>query len=250
MLEESKIRVDDRSLFDDIAVMPIPLQIANTIREAILSGKIQAGEVIPSQKVLAEKIGVSRPTISKAMQYLVEMHLVEPRKGRHGGYQVVEMDTGRVAKTLYDNLAILMAYQSISYGHLLEVRRIIELQGVALAAERRTDADVAALEDCLRQLDLTNQSVPDIIRADMRFHLLLSKCTYNPLIQIFMQATITVFERNPPKFSADFHPDQKHRIVKGLPEILDAVRHQHVGEAVRAMKHHLDYTTRIYALQG
>lgn len=228
----------------DIEVLSIPEQIANSIKEAILKGKLKPGEMIPSQQELAKRLGVSRPTVRKALQHLVEAQLVVAVKGRYGGYKVADFDPDKVVKNLYEKINLFLAFQSISPWDLFEVRKMIEIPSVALAAERRTEEDLAQLESCLSRIDLENQEIQDIIDADLKFHFLLSKCTHNPLAQTFMQAIIMTFQKNPLKFSIE----HKHHIVKGLPEVLEAIRLKNPRESVQAMETHLNYSKNIYQL--
>src|SRR6266568_1392126 len=91
---------------------PIPLyfQIAESLTEAIKSGAIAPGERLDNELELAERLGVSRPTVRQAVQRLVQQGLVIRRRGL-GTVVVGPRILRPVALTsLYDDLATAKRY--------------------------------------------------------------------------------------------------------------------------------------------
>jgi len=62
---------------------PVPLyfQVAQRLQELIEAGKIPSGTRLDNEIVLAEQLGISRPTVRQAMQYLVEKGLLSRKRG-------------------------------------------------------------------------------------------------------------------------------------------------------------------------
>ena len=60
-------------------------QVAESIREAILSGQLRADERLPTEEELASRFGVSRPTIREGLKRLAAMNLIHSRRGPMGG---------------------------------------------------------------------------------------------------------------------------------------------------------------------
>lgn len=85
---------------------PVPLyfQLASAITEAITTGRLPAGTRLDGEVQLAERIGVSRPTMRKAMERLVSQGLLVRRRGI--GTQVVEPKVRRSLElsSLFDDL--------------------------------------------------------------------------------------------------------------------------------------------------
>lgn len=86
---------------------PVPLyyQVAQVLERAIESGELAAGERLDNEIALAESLGLSRPTMRRAIQYLVERGLLVRKRGV--GTQVVHRAVRRPIEltSLYDDLA-------------------------------------------------------------------------------------------------------------------------------------------------
>jgi len=101
---------DELSAFVDAVVLdrssPVPLyfQAAQALEEAITSGKVPPGTRLDNELLLAEQLGLSRPTMRRAMQYLVDKGLIVRRRGV--GTRVVQPKVRRSLElsSLYDDL--------------------------------------------------------------------------------------------------------------------------------------------------
>lgn len=59
----------------------VPDEVADQLTDVIVSGEVEAGEQLPSERDLAERLGVSRPTVRAALSRLASIGLVETRQG-------------------------------------------------------------------------------------------------------------------------------------------------------------------------
>jgi len=80
--------------------LPKFVQMANRVRDRILSGDLGAGDEVPSERVLAIEWGVARPTAARALQELRRLGLVESRQGS-GTYVRGQIDIHRRARDRY-----------------------------------------------------------------------------------------------------------------------------------------------------
>src|ERR1700737_532667 len=99
-IAELRVTLDDRS-----SPMPLHAQVAARLQELIETGGLPVGARIQSEVTLAERLGISRPTMRRAMQHLVDKGLVVRKPG--AGTEVV-MPSGRrpvELTTLYDDRA-------------------------------------------------------------------------------------------------------------------------------------------------
>src|SRR3954466_11147200 len=76
----------DRYPFDPTAVssdrpLPLYLQLADHLRQLIIQGALTDGDVLPGEREIAERLGVSRVTVRKALQIVAEEGLLEQRQG-------------------------------------------------------------------------------------------------------------------------------------------------------------------------
>jgi DNA-binding GntR family transcriptional regulator len=91
---------------DRTSPVPLYFQVAQELQRLIESGEIEAGTRLDNEIVLADQLGVSRPTMRRAIQYLVERGLLVRKRGV--GTQVVRSSVQRPLElsSLYDDLAL------------------------------------------------------------------------------------------------------------------------------------------------
>ena len=116
-----------------------------------LEAEVQAlgstpGAKLPSERDLAQHLGVSRPLIREAMRSLVERGLVEVSPGR--GAFIRAASTTEAARPLGSHYR----RQNITLRNLIEVRTMIEPPAARLAATRATEPEIEALADDLADL--------------------------------------------------------------------------------------------------
>jgi DNA-binding GntR family transcriptional regulator len=91
---------------DRTSPVPLYFQLAQELQRLIASGEIEAGTRLDNEIVLADQLGVSRPTMRRAIQYLVERGLLVRKRGV--GTQVVRTSVQRPLElsSLYDDLVL------------------------------------------------------------------------------------------------------------------------------------------------
>jgi GntR family transcriptional regulator len=111
---------------------PIPLyfQIAESLRESIVSGAIAPGERLENELELAERLGVSRPTVRQAIQRLVQQGMVVRRRG---------LGTVVVAPRIMRPLALSSLYDD------LEAAQRAPTTAVLATRQIEADEDIAAM---------------------------------------------------------------------------------------------------------
>jgi len=141
------------------------------IRELIVSLALRPGSVI-SERELMERLGVGRTPTREALQRLAQERLVEvyPRRGMF------------VTSVEIRDLALLS-----------EVRTVLESQAAAMAAERATDIDRAALDALIEELD-RGDAVDDraLIDLDRRIHERIYRCTHNRFLEATLEEYYTL----------------------------------------------------------
>jgi DNA-binding FadR family transcriptional regulator len=136
----------------------------------ILSGALEAGERLPSERDLATQLGVSRPVLHQAIVALDAKGLVqiEPRRG------VFICDYRREGSIpLYTTL---MAHSDGSYmpellSSMMAARILIETETAKLAAQHRSQTALSELRTLLEQgVQINNWEVSEMVAYDFRFH--------------------------------------------------------------------------------
>jgi DNA-binding FadR family transcriptional regulator len=155
----------------------------------LLSGNIEPNSYLPSEAELCGKLGVGRTTLREAVKALESGGFVTHRHGK--GRQVVD-ESHRATS---DILQLLLKRKNASLRELLEARRIVETQAVALAADRATPRQLEALKSSLTALQSHGTSTKKDIKADLHFHLAIASATGNVLISLIFETIRPFLER-------------------------------------------------------
>ena len=157
---------------------PVYSEITRRVLDYVSSGSIAPGSKLPSERVLAQELGVGRSHVRQAIRSLVVLGLLDVRQG--DGTYLKRMDS--------PVLTLVIEWQLLLGGKdttdLVEARHHLEIIVAGLAAQRRDPSDVVELS---RLLDIMKRSTSDdeFIEADLAFHMQLAKAAGNaPLAQI------------------------------------------------------------------
>ncbi|MEV4351104.1 FadR/GntR family transcriptional regulator [Actinoplanes sp. NPDC049596] len=156
-------------------VSPSPLvsQVAERVRDRITSGEWGVGTKLPGEHKLALLLGVSRPTLREAMRILAGAGLVESRQG--AGVFVVAAEP-RVA------WAVQLRRAKIT--DVYEARVALEVEAARLAAGRRTDDDLAALDAAMaRRVVAAGADDATFVDADIALHAAVVDAAHNPVLR-------------------------------------------------------------------
>lgn len=214
-------------------------QIATLLAEAILDGSLRPGDRLPSEEVMAENYGVSRPTIRLALRSLRATGAVRVVRGPKGGHIVEEMAPAAIADGLSGRMSLALDGGELGYEHISEVRDELEVLSAGLAAVRRGEDEARELMqlDELLHVDPDDPETPlvEALRYDMHFHRRLAGATHNPLIVAFASGTIIAFQdRDVELLGLD-----GARVLRHLDEVRAAVVAGDPESARRAMRRHL-----------
>jgi DNA-binding FadR family transcriptional regulator len=211
--------------------------VVDQIRRAIQIGRFLAGEKLPSERELADQLGVSRTTVREAMRVLQGEGLIKTRRGRAGGATVVatEVTASERRQVVRRRLAEL--------ENVFDYRLAIEPAAAALAAQRRTKRDISELEETLAALRALAMA-PDaegpsrFLAVDAEFHHRIAVAARNPhLVRAEGDARAGMFLPVGGVFTA-LHPDAN----RGHEEIFAAVQAGDAEGARRAMTEHVELT--------
>ena len=166
--------------------------IMEQLENQIIEGVLKPGARLPAERVLAEQLGVSRPSLREAIQKLVAKGRIISRQGG-GNYVSDQLETA-----FSDPWEQLIRQNTALHGDVLEFRRAIEGVVAGMAAERATDADLAHLKDLIGKLrrayegeDLAAQSA-----ADVAFHQAVAEASHNVLFAHLVSSLLHMLHKN------------------------------------------------------
>ena len=120
-------------------------QVADQLRELIVTGELAPGERLPTETVLAREFGVSRATVREALRLLAAQGLIRTAKGAAGGSYVTLPTVDHISESLSSNIGLLADARDVTLDELLEARVLLEVPAARLAARRRREGDVERL---------------------------------------------------------------------------------------------------------
>jgi GntR family transcriptional repressor for pyruvate dehydrogenase complex len=217
-------------------------QVADQLRELILSGRLPQTQRLPNEAALAAQFGVSRPTVREALRELSALSLIRTTKGATGGSFVTAPTADHISEFLSANIALLSQTETISLDDFLEARKALELPAARKAAHRRTDEDLERLRAAIpaRRLEREEQ-----FTHNKDFHYVLVAASGNPLLSICAQPVFSVLQSSL-KRSAEL-PEEFHTRCNADHSAIVASLEAHDEIAVAAqMVEHLDYLSTCY----
>jgi len=150
--------------------------IIKRIKNMILEGKLKVGDKLPSERELAEMFKVSRVPVREALKIMEFMEVLQYIPG--DGMYLKSIDLN----DLLSKIDFMIETSNDIVSDLFEARQAIELKAVELAAIKRTDADLRAMEKCLEEMEEDINNGRDGIQAATNFHTEISKASKNKVI--------------------------------------------------------------------
>jgi GntR family transcriptional repressor for pyruvate dehydrogenase complex len=154
----------------------VATQVYEQLKAQVLHRVWLPGSKLPSENVLAAKLGVSRVSVREGLQRLVSLGLLETR---HGEGTFVR---GYNAENSMNALLPMLALSTTDIFDVLEYRRFMEKGTVALVAEKATAEDLAALKRSYAVMVERQSDIAGFAHADLEFHLALARTSGNPII--------------------------------------------------------------------
>ena len=150
-------------------------QMVDRTRSALMAGEIECGDFLGTESSLAGQFGVSRTVVREALRVLSAFGIVEVRAGRNGGVWVASGNTA----LLVNALAIQLKLIGISQPEMLDMQAAIEVQSAELAAQRRSDADLASLRSIITELEGLVEQPALFTARSMDFHQAVVDASHN-----------------------------------------------------------------------
>ncbi|ANG63953.1 GntR family transcriptional regulator [Marinobacterium aestuarii] len=191
-------------------------QLVAQLSRGIVEGRFLPGELLPSQRTLAQDCGVSRATVREAITQLELGGLIQTRQGDGSRCQnLLEPHFEMPAAGAGDNLAFQL--------QVLEMRAALEGEAAYNCARRASAAELAGIEReyaCMVQRS-EGQSTLAKAKADLRFHMMIAQSSHNLLLISFSQLFYSRY------FNAIY--GVLDRTLKRYGRYPDGIRAQHAG---------------------
>ena len=148
-------------------------RLAALLAAQVEGGSLRPGDRLPSEQQLAESHGVSRTVVREAVHQLKSRGMLTSRQGSG-----VFVAAPAANQPLVFDPTVLESVDAVV--HVVEVRRVLEGEIAALAAQRATRAQVAGLKRALAEIDRAEAEGRDGVAEDLAFHRAIGEATGNP----------------------------------------------------------------------
>ncbi|WP_189317297.1 FadR/GntR family transcriptional regulator [Streptomyces brasiliensis] len=165
---------------------PVYEQVADVLREAILSGELPPGSALPPERELSERFGVGRTTVREALRAL-QTNGLAVATGPTSPLRVVAPDA-LTTDPLRDTLVHLMRLGRVPLDDLIGLRIALEGAGAEQAATRDPRPDLTAARDQIAFMRAAGTDLEAFKIADLRFHLEIVRASGNEALTIMMLA--------------------------------------------------------------
>src|SRR5215217_5036315 len=214
-------------------------QVVSQVEAWVVENGLEVGDRLPPERELASRLGVSRATVSQA---LVAMEVVGVVSVRHGD-GVVLVETPGSAKVVN---ALRRHAQQLP--EIIEARDALETKLAALAAERRTESDLAAMDEALELMERDIADGGRGVEGDERFHAAVTAAGHSPLLAKLMTEISDLIRET--RIASLAQPDRPASSLRGHRRIADAIRAGDAGGAALAMQDHVAMVSDVAHLAG
>lgn len=228
--------------FDKLEHESVAELAISQIEELILTGVLREGDLLPSERDLAEQFGISRPKVREALQALSERDLIRI-KGNDGVY-IARLSGEAMSPALID----LYSRSASAIRDNLEYRREQEGFASRLAAQRATDRDRSELQAILSEMETTEGSnAAKQSELDLRLHQTIAFAAHNSTLTHMITALYTLN-----RTSLFYNREELlnlasvgTQLFEQHSQIVNAICKGRDAEAEAAAKSHIDYVAEL-----
>lgn len=220
----------------DANIEPLPAQVARLLLDYLLAGNISPGARLPSERRLAEELGIGRSVVREALKSLGLLGLIEVRQG--DGTYVKQLESELLPKVIEWGL-LLGERRTLD---LVEARQHLEVITAQLAAARRDEPDLVALQEALQGMQAAEGDIETFVSYDVAFHLRVAEAAGNTVLSavlINIQSLLRVWITRVISDAGQSSPSYLEHVP-----VYDAIVNRDPAAAGAAMQAHLDAAAR------
>lgn len=216
-------------------------RVTEQLEAFLAERRLAPGERIPAERDLAAQFGVSRTVVREAVRALVAKGLLEVKPG--SGTLVSTPTAASVTETM--SWFLQASHSELDLHKVTEVRRLLEVEIAGLAAERRSERDLEAMERILEDTAGIAKSRERFVEWDMAFHSALAAATQNELFSILLDSVVSTLRKvrelgfnvpGTPERARNFHLLILEKVREGNAGAARAAMREHMAEAERTLQ--------------
>lgn len=232
--------MNDDFIFIPVKPKRISEEIVKQLKSLIFSGKLRPGEKLPPERELAKSLNVSRVSLREALNALQGMGLIEIQQGNRTFVRPI------TTRSIYDPLVSFCKESPQNFLQVFEIRKILDIGSVSLAAERAEPKHITKLEIIVNQMedDLKNNRLG--AKPDLDFHLEIVTATQN---QVYSHLATTVYDLLQEEMRIAWggifnNAASKTALLEQHIRIIDSIKSHDPKKARQAAREHLEFAEK------
>lgn len=226
--------------FQKVQSEKLSAAVVTQIELLILRGVLSPGERLPSERELADRMGVSRPSLREAISTLQDKGLLAARAG--SGIFVADV----LGSAFSPALVRLFSSHDEAVFDAITFRRDMEGLAAERAAKLGSDTDLAVINAAMKRMETAERG--DEARLDTEFHMTIFEASHNVLLLHMMRSMYDllaegVFYSRQVVFETRTSRDE---LLGQHQAINDAIQDRDPARARAAIERHMDYVRQAY----
>ncbi|MCK4783602.1 MAG: FadR family transcriptional regulator [Desulfobacteraceae bacterium] len=237
----------EKPIFKPLKKSRLYENIVDQIKKLIIQGKLKPSDKLPSERDLAKRFNVGRPTVREAIRTLSMMGLVEVNHGQKGTI-VNKFTLDPYVESFRDQMSLILEMKKATIQQLTEVRGALDNRIALLSAERATKIQLREMKNILKEMEFcTNNTKAYLIKA-VEFHKAMSLSANNPIFyaiwSAFFDLIIDLYEELLDRIGGDV----RYRLYLTNLEVFKSILTKDPKKIRAAMSRHLELQEEILTL--
>ncbi|HDK26013.1 MAG TPA: FadR family transcriptional regulator [Candidatus Atribacteria bacterium] len=204
--------------------------IVQQIKDQIKKGILKPGEKLPSERKLADLLGLSRASVREAIQALAFSGYLEVIQGK--GTYVLEMSTK------YDEIVNFFSeFSNYSLDYLMEARIMLEGEFARLAALNASQEEIDLIEKIFTEIE-SSKDLNSFVVKDLEFHLTIAKATHNPFMNGLMKIIGEMLYKETQRIIG-ISGYTRENTIKTTRDLVQAFKKRNAEQAKELMSEHI-----------
>jgi len=204
--------------------------IIQQIKNQIKKGILKPGEKLPSERKLADLLGVSRASVREAIQALAFSGYLEVIQGK--GTYILEM------ATKYDEIVNFFSeFSNYSLDYLMEARIMLEGEFARLAALNASQEEIEVMEKVFNEI-CNSKDTNTFFVKDLQLHLTIAKATHNPIMNGLIKIIGEMLYKETQKI-IEISGDTRENTIKTTRDLVQAIKQRNAEKAKELMSKHI-----------
>ncbi len=211
---------------------PVDL-IITQIRNLISTKQVLPGDKLPSERKLAEHLGVSRGNVRAAISKLEFYGIVKVHA--NSGTRV----TGLGIPALEGLITDILAMENVDFGSLVDTRILLEKEATRLAAIKRTDQDLKEIKTAMLNYENKLMKGEQAVEEDLLFHIKIAEASKNSVLKSLMLIITPDIVKNFINLKVCDESNNR-KTIEEHRQIIDMISTRDADQAEKAMTTHLE----------